>query len=61
MKSITFIINRLTVVNTTTLKNREEGRIDMGFERELYPLIVGLEAYPNGTHFKVTVEAIEEL
>lgn len=59
MTPITFIVNELTVTNTPSLKRREAGRIDMGFERALYPLIVGLEAYPNGTHFKVTVEAIE--
>lgn len=60
MKSITFIVNELTVTNTPSLKRRDAGRIDMGFERALYPLIVSLEAYPNGTHFKVTVEAIED-
>ncbi len=59
MKQFTFISNNIVVKNNLSLKNKDEGVVELYYERALLPEVIGLEAFPNNTHFKVTIESIE--
>jgi len=59
-KKFDFITNELIVKNNPSLKRRDQFIVEMEVERLLLPDVIGLEAYRSGTHFKVTIEAVEE-
>ena len=54
-----FTTNDLTVKNNRSLKNRGQFALEMEIERTLLPQVVGLEAWAEGTHFKVTIEPVD--
>ena len=57
--NFTFIANDLVVKNNSTLKNQEQGAVELKFERiPFFAQVIGLEAYPPGTHFNVTITPI---
>lgn len=55
-----FITNEAVVKNNKSLKNQGQGAVEMEFERHYLGEVLKIEAYPPGTHFKITVETIED-
>lgn len=60
MKTFTFVTNDITVKNNRGLKGRNQFAVEMEIERTLFADVIGIEAFPTETHFKVTVEPIGE-
>jgi len=54
-----FIANDVLIKNNKSLKNRGQIGFEAEAEREQYPDIAGIEAYPPGTHAKITVEFMQ--
>ncbi len=53
-----FITNSLVVKNNKSLKNRGQVEISMEVDRVLLAEVIGLEALPEGTHFKVNISVV---